>query len=179
MFGLRGFEDLGDGLHAVFKLKQGFLLNNGAQAFAGGGFGWQAWLGLASDVYGTLTFGRQFDVTNDMVDPLMAEFNTWGGGLAAHPFQNDNLAANSVVINNTVKYASPTISGVTFETMYSFSNQTAFANNRSYGFGMSYAMGPVNLAAGYLQLNSAGNSSGAVTSGDASANCLAQRQHIW
>ena len=35
VFGLKGTEDLGGGLHAVFKLEQGFLLNNGAQAFSG------------------------------------------------------------------------------------------------------------------------------------------------
>ncbi|ACD21488.1 porin [Paraburkholderia phytofirmans] len=180
VFGLKGSEDLGGGLHAVFKLEQGFLLNNGAQAFSGDGFGSQAWVGLQSDPYGTLTFGRQFDVMNDLVGPLTAEFNTSGGSMAAHPFENDNLAANSVVINNSVKYASPTYRGVTFETMYSFSNKAGdFGNNRSYGFGVSYAQGPVNLAAGYLQLNNAGNGAGAVTSGDASANFIAQRQRIW
>jgi hypothetical protein len=158
VFGLKGSEDLGAGLHAIFKLEQGFLLNNGAQAFAGSAFGSQAWVGLQSDAYGTVTLGRQFDVMNDLVGPLTAEFNTWGGSIAAHPFENDNLAANSVVINNSVKYASPVYHGVTFETMYSFSNQAgAFADNRSYGFGLSYAMGPVNLAAGYLQLNNAGS----------------------
>ena len=92
VFGLKGSEDLGGGLHAVFKLEQGFLLNNGAQAFSGDGFGSQAWVGLQSDPYGTLTFGRQFDVMNDLVGPLTAEFNTWGGSMAAHPFENDNLA---------------------------------------------------------------------------------------
>jgi predicted porin len=180
VFGLKGSEDLGDGLHAVFKLEQGFLLNNGAQAFSGDGFGSQAWVGLQSDPYGTITLGRQFDVMNDLVGPLAAEFNTWGGSMAAHPFENDNLAADSVVFNNTVKYTSPTYHGVTFETMYSFSNKAGdFANNRSYGFGISYAEGPVNLAAGYLQLNDAGNGSGATTASDASANFIAQRQRIW
>ena len=90
---------------AVFKLEQGFLLNNGAQAFSGDGFGSQAWVGLQSDPYGNLTFGRQFDVMYDLVGPLTAGSNTWGGNMAAHPFENDNLAADSVVVNNTVKYA--------------------------------------------------------------------------
>ncbi|MDR3100875.1 MAG: porin [Paraburkholderia sp.] len=180
VFGLKGSEDLGGGLHALFKIEQSFVLNNGAQAFAGSMFGSQAWVGLQSDAYGTLSFGRQFDVMNDLVGPLTAEWNTWGGSLAGHPFENDNLAANSVVINNAVKYASPTWNGLTFETMYAFSNKAGeFANNRSYGFAVSYAQGPLNLAAGYLQLNGAGNGSGAVTAGDASADFIAQRQRIW
>lgn len=180
VFGLKGSEDLGGGLHAIFKLEQGFLLNNGAQAFSGLGFGSQAWVGLQSEPYGTLTFGRQFDVMNDLVGPLTAGFNTWGGNMAAHPFENDNLAANSVVVNNSVKYASPTLYGVTFETMYSFSNKAGnFANNRSYGFAVSYSQGPLNLAAGYLQFNNAGNGSGAVTTSDTSANFLSERQRVW
>ncbi|MBN3724724.1 porin [Burkholderia sp. Ac-20379] len=180
VFGLKGSEDLGGGLHAVFKLEQGFLLNNGAQAFSGDGFGSQAWVGLQSDQAGTLTLGRQFDVMNDLVGPLTAELNTWGGSIAAHPFENDNLAANSVVVNNTVKYASPTWNGLTFETMYGFSNKAgSFANNRAYGFALSYAQGPVNLAAGYLQFSNAGNAAGAITSSDASANFVSQRQRIW
>ncbi|HTJ91907.1 MAG TPA: porin [Pararobbsia sp.] len=179
VFGLKGDEDLGAGLHAIFKLEQGFFVQNGAEAFSGDIFGSQAWVGLQSEKYGSVTLGRQFDVMNDLVGPISAEFNTWGGSIAAHPFENDNLAADSVVINNSVKYASPTIAGFTFETMYSFSNQTAFANNRSYGFAASYATGPFNFAAGYLQFNNAGNGSGAATTGDTSANFVAQRQRIW
>lgn len=108
VFGLKGSEDLGGGLHAIFKLEQGFNLNNGSEAFPGDGFGSQAWVGLQSDQYGTVTFGRQFDPLNDLLGPLSAESNTWGGNIAAHPFENDNLAADSVVVNNAVKYASPT-----------------------------------------------------------------------
>jgi GBP family porin len=130
VFGLKGSEDLGSGLHAVFRLEQGFLLNNGAQAFSGDGFGSQAWVGLQSDPYGTVTFGRQFDVMNDLVGPLTAGSNAWGGNMAAHPFENDNLAADSVVVNNMVKYASPTYHGVSFETMYAFSNKAGTVGMR-------------------------------------------------
>lgn len=180
VFGLRGSEDLGGGLKAVFRLEQGFVLNNGSQAFSGDAFGSQAWVGLESEQYGTLTLGRQYDVLNDLVGPLSAEVNTWGGSLAAHPFENDNLAANSVVIDNMVKYVSPLYHGLTAETMYAFSNKAgAFANNRSYGFAVSYAMGPLNLAAGYLQFNNAGAGTGAASSTDYSANFLAERQRIW
>jgi len=186
VFGLKGSEDLGGGLHAVFKLEQGFNLNNGTEAFPGDGFGSQVWVGLQSDPYGTLTFGRQFDVVNDLLGPLSSESNTWGGNLAAHPFENDNLAADSVVINNAVKYTSPAWHGVTVETMYAFSNKAGgFSDNRVYGFRAAYTQGPFNLAAGYLQFNNAGggvlgtNPNGAISQDDASANFIAQRQRIW
>ncbi|CAN7784325.1 porin [Caballeronia sp. LjRoot34] len=186
VFGVKGTEDLGGGLHALFALEQGFNSNNGTQAFAGDGFGSQAWVGLQSDTYGKLTFGRQFDVVNDQLGPMSSSFNTWGGSLAAHPFENDNLAANSVVPNNAVKYVSPTFYGATVEGMYAMSNAAgAFADNRAYGFALSYARGPLALAAGYLQFNDAGggmtgvNPGGAVSSSDGSANFIAGRQRIW
>lgn len=180
VFGLKGMEDLGGGFATVFKLEQAFMLNNGAQTFPGDGFGSQAWVGMQGEAYGTLTFGRQFDVMNDLVGPLTAEFNMWGGSLAGHPFENDNLSANSVVVNNTVKYASPTIHGVTFEGMYAFSGKAGdFGNNRSYGLSVSYQYGPATFAAGYLQLSNAGNGNGAVTMGDMSANFVAVRQRDW
>lgn len=181
---LKSTEDLGAGLKATFKLEQGFKLNNGTQAFAGDGFGSQAWVGLQHDSYGTLTFGRQYDAFNDLVGPLSAEFNTWGGSLAADPFENDNLAADSVVINNSVKYVTRNFHGLTAEGMYSSNRAGGFGDNRSYSFSASYAQGPFTVADGYLQFNNAGgvaatNPNGAVSLNDGSANFVAQRQRIW
>jgi GBP family porin len=186
VYGLKGTEDLGGGLHAIFKLENGFNLNNGSLYNAGDAFGEQAYVGLQSDQFGTALFGRQFDTVNDVLGPISAAGNGYGGNLSAHPFNNDNLAADSMSINNAVKYTSNTYGGFTVEGMYAFSNKAGgFANNRVYGFGATYAHGPLNLAAGYLQLNNAGggvsgtNQNGAVALGDGSADFVAQRQRIW
>lgn len=48
-WGLRGSEDLGDGLRAVFQLESGFNSGNGTSAQGGRLFGRQATVGLASD----------------------------------------------------------------------------------------------------------------------------------
>src|ERR1700730_6116080 len=61
VFGLKGSEDLGAGLHAIFKLENGFNLNTGGLYKAGDAFGEQAYVGLQSDQFGTLLLGRQFD----------------------------------------------------------------------------------------------------------------------
>ncbi|MFY1850008.1 porin, partial [Achromobacter dolens] len=58
-WGLRGSEDLGDGLRAVFQLESGFDSGNGKSAQNGRLFGRQATVGLASDSWGQLDFGRQ------------------------------------------------------------------------------------------------------------------------
>src|ERR1700737_4890274 len=60
-WGLRGAEDLGGGLKAIFVLENGFSINNGALGQGGLEFGRQAYVGLSSDQYGTVTLGRQYD----------------------------------------------------------------------------------------------------------------------
>src|ERR1700754_2644035 len=59
-FGLRGSEDLGSGLKAIFVLEGGISLNNGKSAQDGRLFGRQAYVGLNSDTYGIVSLGRQY-----------------------------------------------------------------------------------------------------------------------
>jgi general bacterial porin, GBP family len=186
VFGLKGSEDLGAGLHAIFKLENGFNLNNGTLFNGGDAFGEQAYVGIQSDQFGTVLLGRQFDSVNDYLGPLSAAGSGYGGNLSAHPFNNDDLAADSLSLNNTVKYTSISYGGLTFGGAYSFSNNSnGFSNNRAYGFGTSYTRGPLNLAAAYLQMNNAGggtlgtNPNGAIALGDGSADFVAGRQRIW
>jgi general bacterial porin, GBP family len=186
VFGLKGSEDLGAGLHAIFKLENGFNLNNGTLFNGGDAFGEQAYVGIQSDQFGTVLLGRQFDSVNDYLGPLSAAGSGYGGNLSAHPFNNDDLAADSLSLNNTVKYTSISYGGLTFGGAYSFSNNSnGFSNNRAYGFGTSYTRGPLNLAAAYLQMNNAGggtlgtNPNGAIALGDGSADFVAARQRIW
>jgi predicted porin len=186
VYGFKGAEDLGGGLQAVFKLENGFNLNNGTLFNSGDAFGEQAYVGLQSNQFGTVLFGRQFDSVNDYLGPLSAAGSGYGGNLSAHPFNNDNLAADSLSLNNTVKYVSTSYAGLTFGGAYSFSNSaSSFSNNRAYGFGATYARGPLNVAAAYLQMNNAGggtlgtNPNGAVALGDGSADFVAARQRIW
>ncbi|MGZ2748562.1 porin [Burkholderia stagnalis] len=177
VFGLNGTEDLGGGLHALFRLESGFNLNNGAQSYRNTMFGRRAYVGLQSDRYGTLTLGRQYDSVVDMLGPLAMSNNGDGNNLAAHPFDNDNVD-DSFYIDNAVKYTSPTLAGVQFSGLYGFSNQPGFSNNRAYSAGVSYANGPVNLGAAYLQLNRGGTTLGGALSGNDAPNLPAARQRV-
>lgn len=58
-WGLRGTEDLGNGVKAVFQLESGFTADTGAQGQGGRLFGRQAWVGLSSATLGEVRFGRQ------------------------------------------------------------------------------------------------------------------------
>jgi len=174
-FGLRGSEDLGGGLKAIFTLENGFNINNGALGQSGRMFGRQAFVGLASDQFGAVTLGRQYDSVVDYLAPLSITGGQYGGTTAAHPFDNDNLN-NSVRLNNTVKYSSTNYNGFKFGGTYSFSNSSQFANNRAYSFGASYNYGGLNVAGGYLQLNNdlasatfAGNAAALAGTGGAGA----------
>ncbi|GJH09985.1 porin [Caballeronia novacaledonica] len=168
-WGLRGAEDLGAGLKAIFTLESGFNLNNGQFSSSNRIFNRQAYVGLSSREYGALTLGRQTDGMVDFVAPLSLTGTEFGGTHFAHPLDNDNLN-DSFQINNSVKYLSPYFAGFRFGALYGFSNQAGgFTNNRAYSFGMSYVSGAWSFGAGYLQLNSAArtpaqlNANGAVT----------------
>jgi len=151
-WGLRGSEDLGGGLKAIFTLENGFNIQNGTLGQSSRMFGRQAFVGLASNQFGAVTLGRQYDSVVDYLAPLSNTGTQYGGTIAAHPFDNDNLN-NSVRFNNTVKYSSIDYAGFKFGGTYSFSNSTSFANNRAYSFGAKYSWGGLNVAAGYLQTN--------------------------
>ncbi|WP_246793060.1 porin [Burkholderia perseverans] len=151
-FGLRGAEDLGGGLKAVFVLENGFSVNNGQLGQNSRMFGRQAYVGLSSSTFGTLTVGRQYDDVVDFVAPLSATAGTFGDSGFAHPYDNDNLQ-HSVRFNNAVKFTSLNYAGFKFGGMYALSNSTAFAVSRAYSAGASYTFGPLTAAAGYLQTN--------------------------
>ncbi|NIE67915.1 porin [Burkholderia sp. Ax-1719] len=180
-WGLRGVEDLGGGLKTIFTLESGFNLMNGQQGNSLNNnslFNRQAYVGLTHDQFGTVTFGRQYDSVVDYLAPLTA-VGSWGGTYFAHVLDNDNGNA-SYSLNNSVKYASPNLSGFQFGGAYAFSNQAGgFANNRAYSAGMGYSYEGLRLAAAYLQANGAGSLS---NSGGAIANdqfVSRQRQRVW
>jgi len=170
-FGLRGAEDLGGGLKAIFTLENGFNIQNGKLGQDSRLFGRQAFVGLSSDQFGTLTLGRQYDSLVDFVAPLSGTAGTFGDTGFAHPFDNDNLN-HSVRMSNSVKYTSNIYSGLKVGALYAFSNSTDFAMNRAYSAGASFNYGAFNVAAGYLQINGSNstNTSGAVDLGESTAN---------
>nr|WP_057929590.1 porin [Burkholderia ambifaria] len=176
-WGLKGTEDLGGGLNAVFQLENGFNVNNGRLGQGGLMFGRQAYVGLSSTTYGTVTFGRQYDSLVDYLAQTTVNGN-WGGYIFSHPYDNDNTD-NTFRVNNTVKYASPTIAGFQFGGTYSFSNDTNFANNRQYSVGAQYTNGGLLLAAAYLQANNpSATAAGAINNGG-DENFVATRLRIF
>jgi len=173
-WGLRGVEDLGGSLKAIFTLENGFQGTTGKLAQGGLLFGRQAFVGLTSTSLGTLTMGRQYDFGYD----FLGSFTAWAqfmGTLGAHVGDNDNLY-QTIRSNNTVKYQTPTVHGLTAGVLYGFSNQAAgtggagFANNRDYNFAVSYDGGPFKGGVSYMRLDSPSSANNSNPNGAIAAN---------
>ncbi|WP_250498988.1 porin [Caballeronia sp. GAWG1-5s-s] len=150
-WGLRGAEDLGGGMKAIFTLENGFDVANG-KGVDTRMFSRQAYVGLSTQA-GTVTLGRQTDAVADYLGPLSAT-GSWGGTYFAHPGDLDNLDGNAFRVNNSVKFVSANYAGLSFAGAYAFSNGAgSFADNRAYSLGAGYANGPFKVGAAYTQAN--------------------------
>ncbi|MEG1325632.1 MAG: porin, partial [Janthinobacterium sp.] len=61
-FGVKGVEDLGGGLQAIFTLESGFGVDTGIAGQGGRLFGRQSWVGLKGR-YGSVMVGRQMNMS--------------------------------------------------------------------------------------------------------------------
>ncbi|EUC19738.1 UNVERIFIED_ORG: putative porin [Burkholderia sp. CF145] len=177
-WGLRGKEDLGGGLAALFVLENGFDLNSGSLGQKNRGstqglmFGRQAYVGLSS-AYGSVLVGRQYDSVVDYVGPFEAG-DQWGGYIAAHPGDLDNIN-NAYRVNNALKYTSANYAGLTFGGVYSLGGVAGEASrNQVWSLGAGYANGPLSLGVGYLNARNPNvgffGDNGASTAATASTN---------
>ncbi|AJY12909.1 porin [Burkholderia dolosa] len=157
-WGIKGSEDLGGGLKALFQLENGFDPSTGRQGQGSRLFGRQAFVGLSSERYGTLTFGRQYDPLIDLVQGITAD--NYLGSVFATPGDVDNYD-NSFRVDNAVKYTSPVYAGLQFAAMYSFggiAGSTGAA--QSYSAAVSYGNGPFSVAGGYFHATNSPASNG-------------------
>ena len=138
--GFKGTEDLGNNMKALFVLETGIAADAGGFN-QGAGFARQSFVGLQSDA-GTVTLGRQYTpfflALNAVADPFAS-------GLAGNA---QNLIPHSGIrMNNAVKYASPTFSGVSAEVAYGFGESTTGADRggRNVGGSIGYNDGTLNV----------------------------------
>lgn len=146
--GLRGTEQLGNGLNGIFDLENGYTLPNGGLQQGGLLFGRQAYVGLSSN-YGTLTFGRQYDSLTDYLQSLSAAAQ-WGGYMMGHADEVDNIVDTNR-LNNSIKFNTQRYAGFRVGGIYSVGGVAGdITRNQVLAFGADYAHGPVVIAAAYL-----------------------------
>jgi predicted porin len=147
-WGLKGQEDLGGGLAAIFQLENGFDPGTGKFLQGGAMFGRQAYVGLQSNQYGTVTLGRQYDPVVDLVQPI-TEDDTFGSVFATAG-DVDNYD-NSSRTNNAVKYLSPNFGGLQVEGMYAFGGVAgSTGSEQTWAVAAAYNRGPLSVAGGYF-----------------------------
>lgn len=156
-FGLKGSEDLGGNLKALFTLESGFNIDDGtsrgtgpttAKPNNGGLFDRAAWVGLNGG-FGTVSVGRQlnplFTLQNDIT------FNK--GGMAWGNATNYFSTGYSLKsrLNNSLAYSTNNLSGFTGTLMYSAGESPVAPKslNNVFAGRVSYANGPLLASLAY------------------------------
>ena len=149
--GVRGTEDLGGGLKALFVAESGFC----ADGTSGGNFctggdrfmGRQAYVGLNGG-FGTLKLGRQYSPFFNNLDTI----DPFGTGLAG---QSNNLVSDGGTrVNNAVSYELPGMSGFGGQVLYGLGENPEDAvggdsRGRTIALGLNYGNGPVYVGFAY------------------------------
>ncbi|AOY94702.1 hypothetical protein BKK79_22655 [Cupriavidus sp. USMAA2-4] len=153
-WGLRGTEDLGDGMKSLFVLESGFSSDDGRMQQGGRLFGRQAYVGLQRNGIGTVTFGRQYT----SIFNALSDFSPTKYGSQYEPL-GLQLGLN-YRSDNVVKYVG-SFGGLTANAYWSFGNGAAgagevagqFRRDTGYGGALSYAEGSFGATAVYDQYN--------------------------
>jgi predicted porin len=151
-FGLKGAQDLGGGLQAIFTIESGFTTATGALGQGGLEFGRKAYVGLTSPAWGTLTAGRQYSVSNDFTSSFASGADWAASGLSygTHASDVDNVDTSNRT-QNSIKYESPAYNGLQFGGLYSLGGQAgSVTKNEVIDAAVSYSHGPFRFGAGYM-----------------------------
>ena len=157
-WGLKGTEDLGDGLQAIFQLESGFDSSTGNSGQGGRLFGRHLTIGLQGESWGRLDLGRQTNIASkyfaDIASPFGASFGQANVGATFG-------SSNTVRWDNMVMYQTPNFSGFQFGVGYSFNtsgsqdwdvDNTVDTNDKGLTTGLRYANGPIGAALTYDQI---------------------------
>ena len=148
--GFKGSEDIGNGLSALFLLESGFQADTGVMGQGGLLFGRQAYVGLHGG-FGSVLVGRQY--TPEYLVVVFAD--PFGSGYVGDTKNMVATTGNSFSrMDNTVKYVSPTISGVTVELAAAPGEVSGDSDaGRQFGGALAYTAGPLQVRVGYHNRN--------------------------
>jgi predicted porin len=122
-WGVRGTEDLGDGMKAVFQLEQFFQPDTGGagrSAADPSGFSRSAWVGLAGR-FGQVTLGRHtspYYVSMQMVNPFGASVVFSPLVVQSYVAAFGNTVIGDTVWNNAIQYVAPVVDGLATTIIY-------------------------------------------------------------
>lgn len=152
-FGVRGTEDLGGGLRALFNLEAAVSADTG---LTGNPFwGRQCWMGLGSAAMGDVLLGRNYSPMDD--DAWYFDAFQYAGNAAAYQIQKYTAR-----INNSVKYISPKFGGAQIRLLYGLAENDSKSPpvGRTYSANIGYFSGPVAAKAAVQKMVMAGSAPG-------------------
>lgn len=165
-WGMRGSEDLGGGMRALFNLESGINMDTGASANATTYFDRASIVGLAG-TWGTLTAGRQNTLVADsvgLVDPIGLRFaglnpNIQVTSLTGHQlgieFGATGSTGSSNRVNNSLKYSVP-VGPLVARAMYSFGEVAGDTTRQSStGLGIDYVRSGFSATSSYTKFRDA------------------------
>jgi len=168
-WGMRGSEDLGGGLSAVFQLENGFGIDNAtlgqglATPTVGGGvvvgdtsvgriFGRQAYVGVRGS-FGSVTVGRQYTPGDIALGIDAAGAQGAGGGGAMYTVFTSNFnnvdGFGAARADNSINYSLPAMGGISGNLMVGLDESdvagatTNFVGNKYMGLNVGYAAGKI------------------------------------
>jgi len=158
-WGIKGTEDLGNGVTAKFTLESNMSLRTGAAGKDSGGtgaagttlFDREANIALSSSDLGQIQLGRGKNFLYNIADEFDARGNWNFGGLKPIARYAGFYSGSGVSrFDNMVRYTSPEIAGFKVDGAYSFGNQLADTEYKSsYNVGVRWTQGPLDVAYTY------------------------------
>ncbi|MDR3382551.1 porin [Cupriavidus basilensis] len=157
-WGMRGSEDLGGGLKALFQLESGIAIDTGRLDSDGTLFDRRAIVGLSSK-YGQVVLGRTFTTTYDFMlpfDPMgYAPNYSWATSATATGERKDGLFSRA---SNAIRYDG-TFGGVKLGATVALGEVAgSFKSSSKYDLGVGYSAGGLAAAATWDRQNGAGTS---------------------
>ena len=160
-FGVKGEEDLGNGVKVGFSLENGFnsddgTFNNGDRLFD------REALLYVNGAFGELGMGRQGDLASGngrygLFGGKVSPFSTGWSDIAGHKYV---MGAGFGRMDNSVTYKTPTFAGFNVLAQYSFKKDSteegregSSAVNRQYALGASFTAGDLYLTGIVTQTN--------------------------
>ena len=162
-FGVRGSEDLGGGMSALFHIEAAVQSDTGAGAGAGGGLTFQrrSVVGLSGN-FGTVWLGRDYTPGFQAASGADVAFVVgWQYGLYGTTLLNwtaDASAVRGIRWDNGIHYVSPSFGGLVVRAAYGMGESvtTPTSSGNNIGLSLRYDQGPVNAFAFYHDMNDPG-----------------------
>lgn len=153
-WGLKGTEDLGNGLTVGFILENGFDSDDGSEDSTGVMFNRDSSLFLEGS-FGKLAFGRMGALNSGQSSwSKVGMINAFGTSYGEFTAQASNVFSLAGQWDNMIAYETPDFAGFKLFTQYgmgSNDNENESSSNRFYSLGVTYNNGPF---AGYFAVDS-------------------------